>query len=57
MPVMLWPEEEQAWLAADKPLSKLLLYLRPYPAEMMCAYQVSTLVNSAVMDQPELLES
>jgi putative SOS response-associated peptidase YedK len=56
MPAMLQPQEEHAWLAADQPLGELLSYLRPYPAEMMRAYQVSTLVNSAAIDQQELIK-
>ena len=56
LPVMLQPLEEHAWLAIDKPLGELLSYLRPYPAAAMRAYQVSTLVNSAAIDQPELIK-
>jgi putative SOS response-associated peptidase YedK len=56
MPVVLTPEEERGWLADDKPVRELLHFLRPYPAELMRAYQVSTLVNSASMDQPELIK-
>jgi putative SOS response-associated peptidase YedK len=37
------------------PLRELLAYLRLYPAEVMRAYQVSTLVNSAAVDEPELI--
>ena len=56
MPVMLQPKEEHAWLGDAVPLSTLLSFLRPYPAELIKAYQVSTLVNRASVDQPELIE-
>jgi len=54
-PVMLQPQEEHAWLADDKSLSELLSFLRPYPAELIRSYQVSTQVNRASVDRPELL--
>jgi hypothetical protein len=54
MPVLLQPQEERAWLASDTPLHELLACLQPYPAELMRAYQVSTLVNSTAVDGPEL---
>jgi putative SOS response-associated peptidase YedK len=55
MPVLLQPQAERAWLASDTPLRALLACLRPYPAVLMRAYQVSTLVNSAAVDEPELI--
>ncbi len=55
MPVMLQPKEERRWLADAVLLSTLLSFLRPYPAELMRAYQVSTLVNSAAVDKPALI--
>lgn len=55
MPIMLKPEEEGRWLGNVFPLSTLLSFLRPYLAELMQAYQVSTLVNRASVDQPELI--
>ena len=55
MPVLLQPQAERAWLASDTPLRELLAFLRPYPAELMRAYQVSALVNSATVDEPELI--
>jgi putative SOS response-associated peptidase YedK len=54
-PVVLQPEEERAWLADDILVHKLLPILRPYPTELMQAYQVSTLVNRAAVDQPDLI--
>jgi putative SOS response-associated peptidase YedK len=56
MPVMLQPKEEDGWLVDAVPLSTLLSFLHPYPAELIKAYQVSTLVNRASVDQPELIE-
>ena len=56
MPVLLQPAEGRRWLADAVPLSTLLSFLRPYPAELIKAYQVSTLVNRASVDQPELIK-
>jgi putative SOS response-associated peptidase YedK len=56
MPVIFQREAEPSGLAADEPLNELLSYLRPYPAGRMRAYQVSTLVNSATIDQLELIK-
>jgi putative SOS response-associated peptidase YedK len=53
---MLQPKEEDGWLVDAVPLSTLLSFLHPYPAELIKAYQVSTLVNRASVDQPELIE-
>src|SRR5262249_2022399 len=55
MPVLLQRQTEHAWLASETPLRALLACLRPYPAALLRAYQVSTLVNSAAVDEPELI--
>ncbi|HIK98861.1 MAG TPA: SOS response-associated peptidase [Dehalococcoidia bacterium] len=56
MPVILDAEAETLWLdpATDDP-SRLTALLRPYPAEEMEAYPVSTIVNSARGDSPEMI--
>lgn len=57
MPVILDPDEETRWL--DRRLVEardLLPLLRPYPAERMEAYPVSTLVSSPGNDGPALIE-
>jgi putative SOS response-associated peptidase YedK len=47
MPVILHPEEYSLWLEAGEHERTLLMgLLRPYPAEEMVGYPVSTLVNS-----------
>ncbi len=54
MPVILLPEDEAAWLDPDeKDPSRLL---KPFPAELMHAYAVQPLVNSAQNEGRELIE-
>ncbi|MCX6279378.1 MAG: SOS response-associated peptidase [Bacteroidetes bacterium] len=55
MPVILHREDEGRWISSkfDFGLSSLL---KPYPAELMEAYQVSTLVNISKNDIPAVLE-
>jgi putative SOS response-associated peptidase YedK len=57
MPVILDAEAEALWLdpATEDP-SRLTALLQPYPAEEMEAYPVSTIVNSAREDSPEMIE-
>ena len=56
MPVILDPDVESAWLDPDlddtSVLSDLLV---PYPTELMTAYEVSRIVNSAANDVPECI--
>ncbi|HEV7665588.1 MAG TPA: SOS response-associated peptidase, partial [Chloroflexota bacterium] len=56
MPVILRPEDEAVWLdPRSSPTDAVLALLRPYPAELMEAYAVSTLVNSFQNDGPGLI--
>ena len=57
MPVILDAEAEALWLdpATEDP-NRLTALLQPYPAEEMEAYSVSTAVNSAREDRPEMVE-
>ena len=56
MPVILDPDVESIWLDPDMDdtiaLSELLV---PYPSELMTAYEVSRIVNSAANDVPECI--
>lgn len=53
MPVILHPDDYTLWLDPQTTQSDLLLpLLRPFPAEQMLAYPVSTLVNSPANDLP-----
>ena len=54
MPVILRAEDEAAWL--DPATADPLSLLRPFPAELMRAYAVRPLVNSANNEGPELIE-
>jgi putative SOS response-associated peptidase YedK len=57
MPVILKPEDEKIWLNREitdfDPLHPLL---KPYPSDMMEAYEVSHLVNSPKNNSPNLLQ-
>jgi putative SOS response-associated peptidase YedK len=56
MPVILPRELEAVWLdLAETQASALVPLLRPYPADVMAAYPVSTAVNSPQADGPELI--
>ena len=56
MPVILPRELEELWLdrSIDDP-GALSSVLNPYPDEEMEAFEVSTLVNSAANDGPEVI--
>jgi putative SOS response-associated peptidase YedK len=56
MPVILPRDAEAAWLDPDESRTAAVLpLLRPYPAERMAAYPVSTAVNSPQHDGPALI--
>jgi putative SOS response-associated peptidase YedK len=56
MPVILSREAEAAWLDPELTLAEAVLgYLKPYPADQMRAYPVSSLVSSVRNDGPELI--
>jgi putative SOS response-associated peptidase YedK len=57
MPVILPKASEDFWLdSCVEDHTRLLDLLRPYPAEEMGAYAVSTTVNSVKNDSPECIE-
>jgi len=57
MPVILCREDEEEWLDASRTVfSKARSLLKPYPAELMDAHDVSTIVNSAKYDGPECIQ-
>jgi putative SOS response-associated peptidase YedK len=56
MPAMLGEEAESLWLDGQtEDADRLLALLGPYPAELMDSYPVSTAVNSAANESPELV--
>ena len=56
MPVILPRDFEELWLDGDMEDSGALAgVLTPYPDDAMEAYEVSSLVNSAANDGPEVL--
>jgi putative SOS response-associated peptidase YedK len=57
MPVILSPEDYELWLEPDfHGQGKLLEMLKPYPAEDMEAYPVSTVVNNPRNEVQECIE-
>ena len=52
MPVILHPQDYEDWLQPATDPGMLMHLLRPYPAEAMIAYPVSTVVNSPANDSP-----
>jgi putative SOS response-associated peptidase YedK len=57
MPVILPPDDYDLWLDPEfEDKEKLLSLLRPYPADEMKAYPISTLVNSPKNDVPACIE-
>lgn len=57
MPVILHPEDYELWIDNDSRKINLLKdLLRPYPGQEMFGYPVSTTVNSAQSQGPELVK-
>lgn len=56
MPVILTEHGERLWMDADAPTEEALSVLAPYPADLMEAFAVSTVVNAPKRDAPELIE-
>jgi putative SOS response-associated peptidase YedK len=57
MPAILQPENEEPWLDASRTtFAKARSLLKPLPAELMDAHDVSAIVNSAKYDGPECIE-
>lgn len=55
MPVILLPDQKQAWLDPDRPADKLIQLLKPLPTAKMKCSPVSDLVNSPKNDRPEVI--
>jgi len=56
MPVILHPRDYAKWLnPAPQTPENLQPLIKPFPAEAMTAYSVSTLVNKVANDTPELV--
>ncbi|GMV37135.1 MAG: hypothetical protein AMXMBFR61_16430 [Fimbriimonadales bacterium] len=57
MPVILRPEESDAWLAPEARLGDLLGLLKPFPSEAMEVRPVSTYVNNPRNEGPECIRA
>jgi putative SOS response-associated peptidase YedK len=56
MPVILHPDSYSLWLDPGEPDARQLTgLLKPYPAELMAAYPVSTLVNNPRHESPSMI--
>jgi putative SOS response-associated peptidase YedK len=56
MPVMLRPDQKSAWLSPTLGYQEFLGMLRPIKDEAIRAYEVSSLVNRASEETPEVIE-
>jgi putative SOS response-associated peptidase YedK len=56
MPVILPASACDRWLDADELVSDLHSLLKPYPADEMGAYPISTYVNSPKNQGPKFIE-
>jgi putative SOS response-associated peptidase YedK len=56
MPVILTADAYDAWLRDDADPRELKALLTPFPAAAMKSFPVSTRVNSALVDEPQLVE-
>ena len=54
MPVILTEHGERLWMDADAPAEEAMSVLAAYPADLMETFAVSTAVNRAGQDRPEL---
>jgi len=55
MPVILGPEEADAWLDPEQKANALIALLKPLPSNRMEVFPVSTQVNNVWNDGPELI--
>lgn len=56
MPVILAPEDVDTWLDPETPPEAAQQLCKPYPAELMEAYEVNPIVNSARNDSAACIE-
>lgn len=56
MPVIIEPEDFGLWLEPGPNPEQALHLLRPFPADKMAAYPVSTAVNNPRNDTPECIQ-
>ena len=57
MPVILSKKDEKVWLDPALDIKEAITMLKPFPAEEMKMYPVSTLVNSPKNDLPQVIKS
>ena len=56
MPVILREQDEAEWLTPTLALDAAQALLVPYPADLLMAYEVSSKVNAATSNSPDLLQ-
>ena len=57
MPAMLTQDTEKAWLDTHTSREHTLSLLAPHPASEMRMYEISSRVNRATEDTPELIKA
>lgn len=55
MPAIIAREDEKKWLNNDLSVDECTKLLKPFPAQMMNSFTVSSLLNNLENDKPELL--
>jgi len=53
---ILTADQERIWLSAKTPVPELLALLEPAPSKDLRAFEVSSEVNRATTDTPEVME-
>lgn len=56
MPLMLLPEDEEAWLSPATQLEALQALFQPYPKDDLEAYEVSAKIGTVTNDSPDFLK-
>ncbi len=56
MPAMLFEDEERMWIDNSIPAEDLKTFLKPYPADLVYAYPVSTKINNVRNNSPDLIQ-
>jgi putative SOS response-associated peptidase YedK len=54
MPAMLLPDQQHAWMQKRNTPQELLEVLKPYPADLLKAYPISSLINDPSTDTAEV---
>ena len=56
MPVILHPQDEATWLHPETPADRAQALLKPFPADLLHVYEVSSKVNSPTYNTPDAMQ-